>query len=548
MEENREELIDNFKENILDFFGKRISKILFIKDFAVENKISYSQAKKIYNQRYSEKSQTIRKLARIHQVPYELIISMVDDDNLSFKQIDYDSINDKILNEYADKMNKHLLLIKDYSIYIDEIRKRLINHTHKSIADVIKEIERDIIKFSKNNNVSIAIALLCVCSNYKIEEAKDIIDFLTYNEINNIDNDKDLNISYANYLNNCKELKRTSLYGITIVSRNEEQLNILERIVKYAFLYGNDEYKKQLQKLSKEKNLILTSIIYYGKDKFNAFFDEYNIIYMDVDHDKLYQKASEEDYIDSFYHETSHFIDYQTAMNQNYYYTIDEKIWDFSEKIREKINREPYKDIINNQNIPRMIRSMFTTYSNTFNKGFLKKGSEYKKNTVDRLADKYIHDPTFEEKWKKEIEEEYKPESEDELKEYLLEKKIYERDKYLRLIGCVYDIYDGILGGNLHDKYHMSGHGREYYSNYKNLLTESIAEIGVLYNNDCMDVLNYELGEELTKELIEIYSEVLQKSKEINEKKQEVDLNEMLVVSQSENSETVDGQGIKRVS
>ncbi len=60
----------------------------------------------------------------------------------------------------------------------------------------------------------------------------------------------------------------------------------------------------------------------------------------------------------------------------------------------------------------------------------------------------------------------------------------------------------------------MPGHDREYYERKGLDLIEFMAEIGVFFNNDCMDVLIYEFGEEITKELMDIYREMLEKSKE----------------------------------
>ena len=88
--------IDEFGKSIDDAFDKRISKISFIQAFAKENKISYSQAKEIYDKRYSNEAQIISKYASRNHVPYELIISMIEDDGLSFSDINYYSINIRI--------------------------------------------------------------------------------------------------------------------------------------------------------------------------------------------------------------------------------------------------------------------------------------------------------------------------------------------------------------------------------------------------------------------------------------------------------------------
>ena len=97
---------------------------------------------------------------------------------------------------------------------------------------------------------------------------------------------------------------------------------------------------------------------------------------------------------------------------------------------------------------------------------------------------------------------------------YLDEKKIYERNICYRLMRRIFDIYDAIAKGQLYDDYGLPGHGREYYETEGLDVNEFIAHIGIFFNNDCMDVLIYEFGEEITKELMDIYKEMLERSKE----------------------------------
>ena len=65
-----------------------------------------------------------------------------------------------------------------------------------------------------------------------------------------------------------------------------------------------------------------------------------------------------------------------------------------------------------------------------------------------------------------------------------------------------------------------------------------IAQIGVFYNNNCMDVLIYEFGEELAFELINIYKEFLDRSQKLVELHQKDEMNRMLN-SQSDNKSNV---------
>lgn len=67
---------------------------------------------------------------------------------------------------------------------------------------------------------------------------------------------------------------------------------------------------------------------------------------------------------------------------------------------------------------------------------------------------------------------------------------------------------------------------------------EMIANIGTFYNNNCMDILIYEFGEELASELIIIYKEFLDRSQKLVELQQKVEMNRMLN-SQSDNKSNV---------
>ena len=84
------------------------------------------------------------------------------------------------------------------------------------------------------------------------------------------------------------------------------------------------------------------------------------------------------------------------------------------------------------------------------------------------------------------------------------QKRLYERKKYKVLSNSLMDILDGITKGKLYS-FGISGHGKEYYSSQTNQLVEFIANIGVIYNQDGTDFLNFELGEEITTEIMNMY-------------------------------------------
>ena len=94
---------------------------------------------------------------------------------------------------------------------------------------------------------------------------------------------------------------------------------------------------------------------------------------------------------------------------------------------------------------------------------------------------------------------------------------MYEKDKFLRLIARIYDIYDGLVKGELRDFYYTPGHGISYYLNEGNDVLEFIANIGVFYNSDCIDILIYEFGEEITSELMNLYKDLLRTNEDLLE-------------------------------
>ena len=219
--------------NHLSFISKNVSIYKFIMEFAVENKISYFQAKQIYEKRYSEKYQTIRDLAYEYNIPYDLIISMIEDDGLNYEEINLATIYQKIYDDYL-KDNKDMQLIKDYYYYVKEILNEYRkSFSYKSIPEIISKIQKRIEKYAKKNKVSTAVATLSLYYTEKdLAQAKRMKHFLLYNQKNNIESSHDIKEDFIKYLNNSTEVKRATLYGITLVSSTEEGLNRLIETVK----------------------------------------------------------------------------------------------------------------------------------------------------------------------------------------------------------------------------------------------------------------------------------------------------------------------------
>ena len=519
--------------NLSDSINRKISIISFIMKFAEENKISYIQAKKIYEKRYTENYQTIMNLASNYRVPYDLILSLIIDDGLQYQDIKWYTIYQKIYNDYLTD-NKDLQLIKDYTGFVAGIIRELAKSvTYKSIPEIIIRMQRKIEAYAKKNKVSTAVAVLSLYYTKDLSQAKKIETFLSYNEKNNIESSYNIDEDFVSYLQKSTELKRETVHGITVVSPTEEGLKRLINAVNKVFLYGKEEYIVQLEQQSKAKNLILTDR-HYKEEGNGAFYNNKNIIYISP-------SIREIELVDVILHESSHFLDKQAGQRGYYYSEIEQDVRAIFEEIRETINSQPYETLINNKNIPTFMRELIIEHSNKNNKGIIKKGKDFKKKAYD-LANKYANNKFFVEKWKKEIEEEYEPETEEEALEFLIQKQLYEKDKYIRLIAYIYDIYDGLVVGILHDKYKTSGHGKEYYKIKGMDVIEMIAEIGVFFNNDCMDLLRYEFGEELTHKLMDIYQRLLEQNQKEYENTQQQQLSEMLTEEAEGTNENVANQ------
>ena len=477
-----------------EFFNEDIIKIDFIKIFAIENKISYKQAKEVFEQRYSISYRLIMKYAVKYKVPLEIIIGMIYDEGISFKQINDDNINKYIYEVYVKDINKDVAFIKDYKPYVRALRNRIMG-----FPGVIERMQARVKEFALENNVSTVVATLCWYYGYKLETAKEIEKILIYNEKNNIKSSYNIFKDYVNYLKNNTLFKEATIYGITIYSKTEDGLERLVNLVKEAFLYGADDYKIELELLSNKYNLILTD--YYYKTDNEASYNNH-VIYISPDLDT--------DLLETFFHESSHFIDdCKGGLNKNYS-EKESRVRFLYESIKDKKDGESDK-------LGDTGNSLIDNKEDLVTGGIIEKGIWLEEKGRLGLADDYINNSSMIEKWKQEIIEEYDPKSKEELSEYLLQKKMYEKDKFLRVIDSIYDIYDGLVKGQLLDLYDTPGHGMDYYEDEGKDVSEFIADLGILYNSDCMDVLIYEFGEDLAKELMKLYKDLLYKNEDLLE-------------------------------
>ena len=263
------------------------------------------------------------------------------------------------------------------------------------------------------------------------------------------------------------DLKSKKVNGITLLSKNEEGIQKLESLINYAYINGNATYLKVLFEHATKKELIISDFK-LNKSDGEYFKPAYDYICLSL-------SSPLESIADSFFHETSHFLDYEKGHEiDKYHYSIDNlEVKNILEKIKSKRNIT--------------LRGIELEYFKNFKSA------------------QYVHNRILREKWFNQIKLEHHYASRKDLKQYMKQRILYERKKYKVFISSIEDIYDGLSGGKLATRYLIDGHGKEYYSNPENLPIEFIANIGTLYNHGGLDVLRFEFGEEITNEIIEIY-------------------------------------------
>ena len=268
-----------------------------------------------------------------------------------------------------------------------------------------------------------------------------------------------------------KEYKRTTINGITLISKTEEGLHNLEEVVIDAYSQGKDLYLENLSENAKEYELFVTDFTIDAKNSFAGFYSSgWCYIFLSNHGDDDFKRTT-------FFHETSHFLDDVIGREVNgkkkYYSANNIVIFKTLEIIRKKMKIVP--------------RGLSLAWFDMLNEM------------------KYINNKELNEKWLLEIKQ-AKPHLNDaDLKKFLQQKKMYERKKYRLFSFCLQDIYDGLTKGKLQTFGSIYGHGRKYYSNPDNVSKEFIANIGEIYNNGGKDFLEFELGEELAKQLITLY-------------------------------------------
>ena len=442
-----------------------------IRQMAISEKIPYPLAKIMYNNGQTkidkEAAEKILQVAEKKHIPLSLISELnVFNIILNKSEFDLCDIYFKIAN-YANKsiINELDAYIWARYYYGKQIYELMIKGY--SIDDAIKTLDEkiklemqitglsELAAWSKLLYFDTDLTAIEFEKAYKDNEAIKLQPEETVRRI----------------MTTSKEYKRTTINGITLISKTEEGLHNLEEVVIDAYSQGKDLYLENLSEKAKEYELFVTDFTIHKKNSLAGFYSSnWCYIFLSNHGDDGFKRTT-------FFHETSHFLDDVIGREVNgkkkYYSANNIVIFKTLEIIRKKMKIVP--------------RGLSLAWFDMLNEM------------------KYINNKELNEKWLLEIKQ-AKPHLNDaDLKKFLQQKKMYERKKYRLFSFCLQDIYDGLTKGKLQTFGSIYGHGRKYYSNPDNVSKEFIANIGEIYNNGGKDFLEFELGEELAKQLITLY-------------------------------------------
>ena len=297
-------------------------------------------------------------------------------------------------------------------------------------------------------------------------------------------NENDFYRSIITHINESSDYKKKTIHDIKIISTTQEGLDRLEALIERIYSKADKSYLETISKQARMHMLIITDFsLTINKNAHQSGY--YGCIC-------LSKKSTKEEEEATFYHEITHFLDLASAR----YYD------------RRSSSEDYYSEI--NPEVKRILQLLEDRVLAT------ERGRSIAwHNKKNREA--YINNPVIQQRWMLQIKTENPGASEEVLKTLLEQKKAYERKRYKMLSNAISDIMDNITKGDVY-VHGGAGHGSSYYSDEKNRLRELMGVIGELYNIGALDILYYEFGEELTKELIKMYEDLINAEQITNEK------------------------------
>lgn len=447
--------------NEIDRIKRNVSNILESLSLAREKSVSYDLARVMEhngkNDISLEEAEVLLSLQKEIKVPLRLFPS-IDFTNV----VNSTKLYEEIGRQFGGKMIESF---PEYAgskqVYGHKIVELMALHGC-SIKHAQKLLERKVARDMKRYKLSETIAVA------------DILYFKSPRLAKVFESCKDTSTSIEEAVKNgfrtSKEYKTKTINGITLLSETDEGLKDLEEAVEAAYRTGDSQFLQAVSAKAKEKDLFLSDFAWQDKDNAELAFFESRFNYI-----RMSKKTNPHQV---FFHEASHFLDYNidaVDIKADRYSTQNTVAIALLKKIKEK----------------------GSLYSRGMNIKYLSRIN----------AKRYTSNPELRKKWLSIIEEKYTDRKK--IKQAMRQKIAYERKKYSWLQQCFSDIYDGLSRGKLSSTFNITGHGKDYYNDFDNVLVEFIAEIGEAYNADGVDVLKFEFGEELASDLITMYETLI---------------------------------------
>ena len=436
-----------------------------------KNDIDYRTALKIY--------ETLKEL----NIPFNLIdVLDIIDEYLINNELDleilYKKIAYKIDRKYIDELSKYTDINSGANYYYGKYLYDLIKKGIP-LSVAIKKFELSVIFEMKRFNLS-EFSALAKLLFFKDNNVARVFENEYINKRAIVNSPYE---TIRNYLLFSPNYKRKIVNGITLISKTDKGLLNLEQLVNKVYTKANPNFLSVLTQEAFKNELILIDFPFYEYEN-TEYVYLYRYIYINQ------EKINYEDYwIYIFYHEATHFLDNM-----------------FGISITNELNSWFSSNDLTISKIIKFIKNKINIHEKALNI----------RNSKELVARNYANDKKKKKKWMQQIKTEYQNSDNNTIQLYMQQKKLYEMEKYKRFLVFLADIYDGLSCGLLKDEFNLYGHGTDYYSDYKHVLIEFLANIGVFYNTKEFDILCFEFGEELTKKIIKMY-EIFLNFEKINE-------------------------------
>ena len=435
---------------------------------------------------------TICERAKNFDLPASIIVQTIYDQGMYAENVNwgyaYDTVNRYFSNDFTRKIGYP----NDYALSIVRLSDKL--HIPPSFAKTLTDMK--IKAYEKIHRVPHEVAVLGATYDMTKGEAENTIKAINYLDEHNIRVDSDITIhKVRRYLEVNPQFYRKNINGVLIVATSEKKLEILDKMISKSFEDGDKEYVEQLSKKSQERGLIVTDL---KIDERSCYYGWGEMIYID----NAYDKQNVDIQAGLFYHESSHFLDYNGG---EHYSVYNPEVNNNFHNLSKSLFDNTFSNVLNNIKINEKAKNKLSDFLYKHNVHTKIKGLKMMFTTERSAANHYINNEELRNKWKEEIDSTKSEYSEEERRMLFQQKLGYEKSKYINLIGAISDIYDAIDKGNLRDWMGLCGHGKKYYNIHGTDVIEFVAEVGQIINSGGEDILSYEFGKDFSKSFKEMY-------------------------------------------